>query len=84
MPESEGGNMTNRKRPPVVALIAAVLIGLLGLIRVMEKPRFKSYHKVDVVQLVVSGAMFGAALTGLVVRFRWRPTDTREQGQHRH
>jgi hypothetical protein len=35
--------------------------------RVTQSPQFESYRTLDVVQLLVSGACFGAALTGLIV-----------------
>jgi hypothetical protein len=58
--------MSNRKRPPVVVWIMPLLIGLLGFNRVMQSPQFESYRTVDVIQLVVSGAGFGVALTGVM------------------
>ena len=67
MPVSEGDTMPNRKRPPVVVFIIPLYIGLLGFYRVTQSPQFESYRTVDVVQLLVSGAGFGAALTGLIV-----------------
>ena len=67
MPVSEGDTMPNRKRPPVVVFIIPLYFGLLGFYRVTQSPQFESYRTVDVVQLLVSGAGFGAALTGLIV-----------------
>ena len=66
MSVSEGGRTSNRKRP-VVVFIIPLLIGLLGYHRVTQSPQFESYRTVDVVQLVGSGACFGAALMGLMV-----------------
>ena len=59
--------MADRKRSLVVVWIVPLLIGLLGLYRVMQSPQFESYRTMDVVQLVVSGACFGAAMAGLLV-----------------
>jgi hypothetical protein len=59
--------MADRKRPPVVVWIIPLFVGLLGLYRVMQSPQFESYRTVDVVQLLGSGACFGAALAGLIV-----------------
>ena len=59
--------MSNRKRPPVVVFIIPLVIGLIGFSRVTQSPQFESYRNLDVVQLVASGACFGAALTGLIV-----------------
>ena len=59
--------MPNRKRPPGVVFIIPLVIGLIGFSRVTQSPQFESYRTLDVVQLVASGASFGAALTGLIV-----------------
>ena len=59
--------MADRKRPPVVAWLIPLFIGLLGLYRVMQSPQFESYRTVDVVQLLGSGACIGAAMVGLIV-----------------
>jgi uncharacterized membrane protein len=75
MSVSEGGRTSNRKRP-VVVFIIPLIIGLLGYYRVTQSPQFESYRTVDVVQLLVSGAGFGAALVGVMFT-RLRPrTDT--------
>ena len=66
MPGSEAGKMADRKRPLVVAWIMPLLIGLLGFYRVAQSPHFESYRTVDVIQLVASGACFGAALAALI------------------
>ena len=68
MPGAEEGSMSRRRRPSVALFIGPVVIGLLGLSRVMQSPRFESYRTVDVIQLVASGACLGAALTGFIVR----------------
>jgi hypothetical protein len=67
MPVSEGDTMPNRKRPPVVVFIIPLFIGLLGFSRMTQSPQFESYRTLDVVQLIGSGACFGAALTGWIV-----------------
>lgn len=67
MPLSEEGRMSNRKRPPFVVFIIPLVIGLLGFSRVSQSAQFESYRTVDVIQLLVSGACFGAALTGFMV-----------------
>jgi hypothetical protein len=66
MSVSEGGRTSNRKRPPVVLFIMPLFIGLLGFYRVTQSAQFESYRTVDVIQLAVSGACFGAALTGVM------------------
>lgn len=64
----EKSRMAERKRPPVAVIIMVLFFALLGFYRVTQSPRFELYRTVDVVQLVASGAGFGAALTGLLVR----------------
>jgi len=44
-----------------------VLAGILGIVELIERPRFQSYHAVDVVQLVASGMCLGAALVLIAV-----------------
>ena len=67
MPAPEADRKFNRKRPPVVLFIIPLVIGLLGFYRVTHSAQFESYRTVDVVQLLVSGAGFGAALVGVMV-----------------
>jgi len=76
MSVSEGGRTTNRKRPPVVLFIIPLMLGLSGLYRVTQSPSFESYRTVDVVQLLVSGAGFGAALVGVMFTLLRPRTDT--------
>ena len=49
------------------SVMQTVLIGLLGFYRVTQSAQFDSYRTVDVIQLVGSGACFGAALVGSMV-----------------
>ena len=67
MPESAGDKTTKRRRPPMVLFVIPLMIGLFGLHRVTQSASFESYRTVDVVQLLASGAGFGAALTGFMV-----------------
>jgi hypothetical protein len=74
MSVSEATRVSSRRHPPVALLIFALFFGLLGLFRVMQSPQFESYRTLDVIQLVVSGAGFGVALFGFMVRLlrpRW-------------
>jgi hypothetical protein len=66
MPESEGDKTTRRRRPPMVLFIIPLMIGLSGLNRVTQSASFESYRTIDVAQLLVSGAGFGVALTGVM------------------
>ena len=73
MPVLEEDRVRKRKRPPVVVfIIFALIIGLTGFFRVAGKPQFESYRTLDVAQLVLSGACFGAALAILMFTILWR------------
>lgn len=43
-----------------------LMIGLIGLFRVVQGPHFASYRTIDVAQLLVSGAGLGVALVILM------------------
>jgi hypothetical protein len=62
--------LTDRKRPPLVIWLIPLVIGLLGLSRVTQGPNFGMYRTVDVVQLLGSGACFGAVMVGVISRLR--------------
>lgn len=66
MPVSEEVRTSNRKRPLAGAFLIPLAVGLLGFFRVTQSPQFESYRTMHVVQLVVSGAGFGAALVLLM------------------
>jgi len=51
-------------------LFALLVVGLVGLVNVMGKPRFQSFHTVDVLQLLATGMCFGVALTLLFTILR--------------
>jgi hypothetical protein len=53
--------MTKNKRAAIT-----LIIGLMGLLQLMRKDRFELFHTVDVLQLLVSGACFGVAITMLL------------------
>ena len=63
--------MMNR-RQLISAVLVLVSVGLIGLYNVASKPRFETFHAVDVVQLIATGMCFGAALGMLVLFFRGR------------
>jgi hypothetical protein len=52
------------------AIFAPIIIGSVGLVNLMHQPRFEAYRTVDVVQLLGSGACYGAALVALVLLLR--------------
>ena len=55
-----------RSRPWWVAILMPLLIGIIGLNTVMQRPRFAQFHTVDVVQLLGCGLCFGVALMAFV------------------
>jgi len=57
-----------RSRRSAAALL--ILFGLFGLTIVMRHPRFATFHAVDVLQLLASGACFGVGITLLFGRRR--------------
>jgi hypothetical protein len=58
--------MTERKRPPVIIWIILLLFALAGFYGVTQRPSYALYRTVDVVQLLGSGACFGATMVGLI------------------
>jgi hypothetical protein len=63
-----------RKRRNYVVFIIPLFFGLLCFYRVAQSPQFASYRTLHVIQLVVSGASLGIALTGIVLMLRRRNT----------
>lgn len=51
---------------------APFFIGLIGFFNLTQRPRFAAIHTVDVVQLLASGACFGAAFAGAIAALRSR------------
>jgi len=66
---SKEKSMLNRKSL-IPAVVVPLIVGLLGLMNLMNRPRFASYHNVDVLQLLVSGMCFGVALAMLIALLR--------------
>jgi hypothetical protein len=62
--------MVDRKRPPIVVFIIPLMAGLAGFYRVTQSSNFELYRTVDIVQLLGSGACFGAAMVGVVLLLR--------------
>ncbi len=58
--------MRNRR----ISWPAVLIVGLIGLFPLLEKPRFQAYHAVDVLQLIASGMCFGFAVGVLVAQRR--------------
>ncbi|MFZ1032400.1 MAG: hypothetical protein WAN72_10445 [Candidatus Acidiferrales bacterium] len=61
--------MLNRKSL-TSAIVAPLIVGLIGLLTLMQRPRFAGYHNVDVLQLLGSGMCFGVALAALLALLR--------------
>ncbi|HYB60579.1 MAG TPA: hypothetical protein VEH50_03780 [Methylomirabilota bacterium] len=61
--------MANRRKT-LAAILIPVILGLVGLLTVMQRPRFQAFRTVDVVQLVASGMCLGVALVGVVAALR--------------
>jgi hypothetical protein len=58
--------MSSRHRYLASGAFVPLLIGLFAVFDLTQKPRFASFHTVDVIQLVASGMCFGIALTALI------------------
>jgi formate/nitrite transporter FocA (FNT family) len=61
--------MTGRNRF-IRSIFAPVFIGAIGLFNLMGKPRFQTFHSVDVLQLIASGMCFGVGLAALFLMIR--------------
>jgi hypothetical protein len=61
-----------KSRGQVAPGVVLVTVGLIGLYNVTSKPRFETFHTVDVLQLIVTGMCFGVALGMLIMFFRGR------------
>jgi hypothetical protein len=58
--------MSNRYRHIATGVFVPLFIGLVGFRDLTQRPRFASFHTVDVVQLLACGMCLGIALTGLI------------------
>ena len=59
-----------QSRRQLVPVWLPLLFGLLSLFNMIGKPRFATFHAVDVVQLIATGMCFGVALATLVAFLR--------------
>jgi hypothetical protein len=62
--------MNQPRRRHLASIVIPAVVGLSGLFTVIGRPRFQTYHTVDVLELVASGLCFGIALVGTVGIFR--------------
>ncbi len=63
--------MADRRSLP--SIVVLIVVGLIGVFSLMGRPRFQTYHTVDVLQLIASGMCFGVALTRILIAFGRRP-----------
>jgi hypothetical protein len=61
-----------RERRARVSTGVAFSIGLIGLVTLMSRSRFASFHTVDVLQLLASGMCFDVALASAFGGLRGR------------
>jgi hypothetical protein len=57
-------------RRPVASIVVPIIVGCIGFFSLMQRPRFQTYHTVDVLQLVASGMCFGVALAAIFMLLR--------------
>jgi len=62
--------MEQTRRRRFAAIFVPAFVGLIGLFSLINRPRFQTYHTVDVIQLLASGLCFGVALAALLRVFR--------------
>ena len=62
--------MSNRRK--LYLFFVLLFFGLSSFLNIASKPRFETFHAVDVVQLIGIGMCFGAAIATLVIFFRGR------------
>jgi hypothetical protein len=58
--------MSNRYRHVATGVVVPLLIAAFGLFDLKQRPAFATFHKVDVIQLIVCGMCLGIALTGFI------------------
>src|SRR6202162_5629156 len=68
--DSQGETMEQPRRRRLAAIFIPVVVGLSGLLGLFNRPRFQTYHTVDVVELLAIGMCFGIVLAGLLRFFR--------------
>jgi hypothetical protein len=62
--------MAGRKRRLWVSIAVLIVVGSLGFINLVERPRFQLFHTVDVLQLLATGMCYGIALAGILAVLR--------------
>ncbi len=64
-----------KRRHGSIAILPMMIVGSIGLLNLMQRPRFAMIQTVDVVQLLGSGVCFGVALTVLIFWLRNRSAE---------
>ena len=62
--------MEQTRRRRLAKVVIPVFVGLSGLLTLINRPRFQTYHTVDVLQLLATGMCFGIALVWLLMAIR--------------
>jgi hypothetical protein len=62
--------MERTRRRRFAMVLIPVIVGLSGLLTLINRPRFQTYHTVDVLQLLATGMCFGIAFVWLLMAFR--------------
>jgi predicted RND superfamily exporter protein len=62
--------MSDQSRRILPAIVLPVIIGLVGFFSLTQRPRFQTFHTVDVLQLLATGMCFGIALAVLIATLR--------------
>ncbi len=71
------------RRVQIGMAVFVACIGLVNFASVAGKPRFKTYHTLDVTRLMIAGAGFGVALALLFFRAPGSRSETRKEEQQR-
>jgi hypothetical protein len=58
--------MSNRYRHVATGVFVPLFLAMLGFFDLTQEPRFRSFQRVDVFQLIVCGMCLGIALTGFI------------------
>ena len=64
--------MNDRRKARVFVPLFIAFMGFAAFSNVASRPRFETFHAVDVVGLIAAGMCFGAALVALIMFLRGR------------
>lgn len=67
------------KRVQIGMAVFVMCIGLVNFLSVTGKPRFKTYHTLDVIRLMIAGAGVGVALVLLCFKPPGSRSETRKE-----